>query len=159
MGRFSSISATAVVSTVSSDVLCGLPAALSDAQTVFHRTGGLHAAALFTKEGDVLSAFEDIGRHNAVDKVIGAALMDHVDLSDKIMMLSGRAGFELIQKAAAVGIPVVASIGAPSSLAVELAERANLTLAGFVRRTGFNLYSGRQRIACDTASTIHLVDT
>jgi FdhD protein len=158
MGRTIPIADSPESATVAPKTLCLLPDTLAETQTVFHRTGGLHAAALFSAEGELLSMFEDIGRHNAVDKVVGAAMLGQVGLTDKILMLSGRAGFELIQKAATVGIPVVASIGAPSSLAVELAGRANLTLAGFVRRTGFNLYAGGKRIARDFAAVIDPVD-
>jgi FdhD protein len=133
--------------TISADQLTSLPAALGSAQRVFGRTGGLHAAALFDRSGSMIAIFEDIGRHNAVDKAIGRALQtDHLPLSDAILVVSGRGGFEIVQKALVAGVPVVASVSAPSSLAVQLAREFNLTLVGFLRGRRFVLYSGEDRI-------------
>jgi FdhD protein len=129
-------------------LIVSLPDALRSEQDVFERTGGLHAAALFDGRGDLLIVREDIGRHNAVDKVIGWALLnDRIPLSDCIMLVSGRGGFEIIQKAISAGIPVVASVSAPSSLAVQLARELRLTLIGFLRGNRFVVYAGEDRVA------------
>jgi FdhD protein len=132
---------------ISADVLCRLPDLARESQETFGRTGGLHAAALFSAEGRLLVLREDIGRHNAVDKVIGWALLnDRLPLGDCVLMVSGRGGFEIIQKAIVAGIPVAASVSAPSSLAVQLARRMNLTLVGFLRGRRFVIYSGEDRL-------------
>jgi len=123
--------------------LKGLPDQLGGAQAVFAATGGLHAAALFTPDGELEVLREDIGRHNAVDKVVGHRLRaDTTPVEDRILLVSGRAGFEIVQKALAARISTVASIGAPSSLAVDLAVASGMALVGFLRDDGFNLYSG-----------------
>jgi FdhD protein len=129
------------------EVLVRLPDVLRESQAVFGRTGGLHAAALFDATGKLLVVREDIGRHNAVDKVIGWALLEErVPLADTIMLVSGRGGFEIVQKAIVAGLPVVASVSAPSSLAVQLARELGQTLIGFLRGRRFVVYAGEQRI-------------
>jgi FdhD protein len=130
------------------EMLCRLPDKLRGAQAVFGRTGGLHAAALFNSSGDLLVVREDIGRHNAVDKVIGWAFLENrLPLGGHVLLASGRGGFEIVQKTIAAGIPVLASVSAPSSLAVQLARELGLTLAGFLRGRRFVLYSEENRIA------------
>jgi FdhD protein len=133
--------------TVRSDVIRGLPASLRAAQTAFESTGGLHAAGLFTASGELVELREDVGRHNAVDKVIGARLLARsTPPSEALLMVSGRASYELAQKAIAAGVAVLAAVGAPSSLAVSLAKEMGMTLVGFVRSDRFNVYSGEWRI-------------
>jgi FdhD protein len=132
---------------LSTQTLTRLPEILRESQNVFDRTGGLHGVALFDREGTLLVAREDIGRHNAVDKVIGWALLaNRVPLSDAVLLVSGRGGFEIVQKAIAAGIPVVACVSAPSSLAVQLAREMRQTLVGFLRGNRFVIYSGEERI-------------
>jgi FdhD protein len=133
--------------TIPSSSILGIPDRLREAQTVFHQTGGLHAAGLFTREGTLDAFAEDVGRHNAVDKVVGRMLMqDRLPLGNHLLFVSGRTSFEIIQKAFLAGIPLVAAVSAPSSLAVELAEECGVTLIGFVRGAGFNIYTCPGRI-------------
>jgi FdhD protein len=133
--------------TVPARVLADLPDRLRAAQRTFDRTGGLHAAGLFTAEGELLALREDVGRHNAVDKVIGCALREgRLPLTGHVLLVSGRASFELTQKAWMAGIPLLAAVSAPSTLAAELADEAGMTLVGFLRGPSMNVYSGTQRV-------------
>jgi FdhD protein len=132
---------------VSASLVRGLPGTLRQAQTLFDRTGGLHATGLFDAEGSLLTIREDVGRHNALDKVIGHHLMaGELPLFGRIAVVSGRASWELMQKALAAGIPMVVAVGAPSSLAVDLAQEFGMTLTGFTRADGFNVYAGAERV-------------
>jgi FdhD protein len=134
--------------TMSASVLAALPERLRAAQHVFDETGGLHAAGLFRGDGMLVDVAEDVGRHNAVDKVIGRRLLrDELPLSDVALGVSGRTSFEIVQKAAVAGIPIVAAVSAPSSLAIDLAHACGLTLVGFVRGDSFNIYAGAERIS------------
>jgi FdhD protein len=132
---------------ISPDVLCLLPDALRSAQPLFGRTGGLHAAGLFDQTGKLMALREDVGRHNAVDKLIGWALLEkRLPLKESIVLVSGRGSFEIVQKALVAGVPVVACISAPSSLAAQLAWEFNLTLIGFLRGKRFVMYAGEDRV-------------
>jgi FdhD protein len=137
------ITATTVIR---EELLCSFPGRLREAQANFERTGGIHAAGLFNTKGELLLLREDIGRHNAVDKVLGAALTAGVRMEETVLMVSGRLGFEIAQKAVIAGVPIVASISAPSSLAVELAAEFNMTAVGFLRGRSMNVYSSPERV-------------
>jgi FdhD protein len=134
--------------TVPPAALVALPERLRAAQAVFDETGGLHAAGLFRREGPLDAVAEDVGRHNAVDKVVGRMLMqDRLPLSHHLLFVSGRTSYEIVQKAFVAGIPLVAAVSAPSSLAIELAEACGITLIGFLRGKNFNVYAHRERVA------------
>lgn len=138
---------TADDSTVEATILAAVPQRLRAQQRTFDRTGGLHAAGLFTMAGEPVCVREDVGRHNAVDKVIGWALREQrLPLAGHVLMVSGRASFELVQKASMAGIPVLAAVSAPSTLAVDLADDAGLTLVGFLRGSSMNVYTGAHRV-------------
>ncbi len=144
-GRFPAVDSDA---RVSPEVLETLPATLRRSQAAFGETGGLHAAGVFTLEGELLASREDVGRHNAVDKVIGHLFREgRVPLSRHVLLVSGRASFEIVQKGVAAGIPIVAAVSAPSSLAIDLARESRVALVGFLRDGGFNLYSAEERLA------------
>ena len=132
---------------ITTDIIQGLPAALRRCQSDFNRTGGTHASCLFDAEGNLLDLREDVGRHNAVDKLLGNMFLSHqMPLTNHILLVSGRASFELVQKAAHAGLPVLVAVGAPSSLAVQLAAECDMPLIGFVRNDRFNIYTGAHRI-------------
>jgi len=132
---------------IPSDLLTSLPDRLRSGQTLFERTGGLHAAGLFTAAGELVSIREDVGRHNAVDKVIGEQLLvGHLPLAGHILQVSGRVSFEIVQKAAVAGIPIVSAVSAPTSLAVEAGDRFGMTIVGFVRDGRLNVYTGSARV-------------
>jgi FdhD protein len=132
---------------VAGSTVLALPAKLRAAQRIFEETGGLHASGLFDAEGNVVSVREDIGRHNAVDKLVGqSVLAGTIPLSDRVLMVSGRVSFEIVQKAAIAGVPIVCAVSAPSNLAVDTADELGMTLAGFVREDSFNVYTHDERI-------------
>ena len=143
-----------VTFSVSPEVITSLPDKLRAEQGLFETTGGLHAAALFSKEGELIALREDVGRHNALDKLLGWALLDGLlPLSEHVVLLSGRASFELLQKSLTAGVGLVCAVSAPSSLAVSVAKTFNITLVGFLRGERFNLYAGEARIALPSHQT------
>ena len=143
----SAFDVSADLTTVDARRLVEFPDALRRGQKTFESTGGLHAAGLFTPGGDLVCIREDVGRHNAVDKVVGWALREHrLPLAGHVLLVSGRASFELVQKASMAGVPVLAAVSAPSTLAVDLAEEAGLTLVGFLRGATMNVYAGAERV-------------
>jgi len=132
---------------IAAEMIYSLPEKLREAQGLFEATGGLHAAALFDAEGDLLALREDVGRHNATDKLVGWALLEgRLPLGDHAVMVSGRSSFEILQKCLTAGVPIVCAISAPSSLAVDVARRFNITLVGFLRGNRFNVYSAPERV-------------
>jgi FdhD protein len=139
---------------ISAEVLYSLPARLREAQNIFNSTGGLHGVGLFSAQGKLISIHEDVGRHNAVDKLIGAEfLQDRTPLRDTVLLLSGRASFELLQKALMSGVPMAAAVGAPSSLAVQVARQFDIALVGFLRDNHFNIYHGAEHVSgCSSTS-------
>lgn len=146
--RYESVRDTPIVSP---EIIMALPTVLRSCQPNFDRTGGLHASCLFDREANLIDVKEDVGRHNALDKLLGTALLaGNLPLTDNILMVSGRASFELVQKAAHAGLPVLVAIGAPSSLAVQLADECGMTLIGFVRNNRFNVYCGSHRCRAST---------
>jgi FdhD protein len=133
---------------IAPEVLCQLPETLREAQPIFSRTGGLHGAALFNPQGELIEVREDVGRHNAVDKLIGWALLNQMEnLGNYLMLVSGRGGFEIVQKCLVAGVPLLASVSAPSGLAVRLAREFQLTLVGFLRGRRFVVYAGEERLS------------
>lgn len=139
--------------------ITGLDNKLRHRQKLFHRTGGLHAVGLFDMQGNLLTVREDVGRHNAMDKVIGWAIQQNIiPLSDTIALVSGRASFELVQKAINAGIPILCAVSAPSSLAIDLARRFNLTLIGFLRGDNFNIYTVPERIQAQESTKLVKID-
>jgi FdhD protein len=133
--------------TVAASTILALPDALRRSQRIFEQTGGLHGAGLFDPSGSLIAMREDVGRHNAVDKLVGGALLaGELPLHDRILMVSGRVSFEIVQKAAVAGLPIVAAVSAPSSLAIDAAQRFGMTVVGFLRGRGFNVYAGPERI-------------
>jgi FdhD protein len=133
--------------TVAASVIESLPEALRRTQRIFEQTGGLHASGLFDPQGKLLSVREDVGRHNAVDKLVGQALLGGgLPLSERILMVSGRVSFEIVQKAAMAGVPMICAVSAPSSLAVEAAREFGMTVVGFLRGPAFNVYTGPERV-------------
>jgi len=132
---------------VDRDKLYGLPQTMREQQLIFEHTGGLHASGLFDPNGELILLREDVGRHNALDKLIGSMLLNNkLPLFDHVLLVSGRASFELVQKASMAGIPILVAVGAPSSLAVDLANKTGITLVGFLRSNKFNLYTGAERV-------------
>jgi len=137
---------------IAADVLLGLPGRLREAQGLFESTGGLHAAGLFTAAGELLCLREDVGRHNAVDKVVGWALLEgRLPLSRHVLLVSGRSSYEIMQKAVVAGVPIVCAVSAPSSLAVDVAKTFGMTLVGFLREGRFNVYAGQERVRLPSA--------
>jgi FdhD protein len=141
-----SMQSAPIAGRLSCDLIAGLPERLRRKQKIFSETGGTHGAALLGSDGAVLLVREDVGRHNAVDKLVGAALLGRIELAGKILVLSGRVSFELMQKAAVAGVAVVVAVGAPSSIAVNLAQSAGITLIGFTRGSRFNVYAHAERV-------------